>query len=91
MLSPNLGLSDAELLAVGREVHGMFHAGASKDDALARLRTRLSRGRYDELPRLLRPMFSRFTKQLLDSTIWGADHCGHDHEIVICDEPKPAD
>ncbi|HXC83865.1 MAG TPA: hypothetical protein VNV62_18610 [Trebonia sp.] len=81
-----LGATDAELEAIGREIHGMWHAGATEADGLTRLRARLSNGRYDKLPRLLRPVFNRVTRTVLAS-MWGPDHCGPDHEIVICDEP----
>lgn len=79
-------MSDAELEAIGGEVHRMFHAGASEKEGLERLKTRLSRGRYDELPRLLRPLFNRMVKTCLDG-IWGAEHCGPGHDTVICDAP----
>jgi len=81
-----LGPTDGEVEALGREIHGMFHAGATEAEALARLRTRLSRGAYDKLPRLLRPIFDRATKNSLGH-MWGPDHCGPNHEVVICDEP----
>ena len=83
-----MGLTDDELDAVGREIHGMFHAGASRADALERLKTRLSRGRYDEIPRLLRPVFHRAVKRCL-AGLWTTQACGPDHEHVICDEPHP--
>lgn len=82
-----LGPSDAELEAIGREIHGMWHAGATESEGLARLKTRLSQGRYDRLPWLLRPVFNRAVKTVLGH-IWGPEHCGPDHEIVICDEPR---
>jgi hypothetical protein len=78
--------TDAEIEAIGREIHGMYHAGATETEALGRLKVRISQGRYDDLPRLLRPVFNRAIKAALGS-MWGPDHCGPDHEIVICDEP----
>lgn len=81
-----LGLSDAELEAVAREIHAMYHAGAPEADALARFRSRMARGRYSEVPRLMRPLVDRATKTAFGK-VWGPRHCGRDHEIVICDEP----
>lgn len=82
-----LGLTDDELDAVAREVHGMWHRGATEAEGLERLKTRLSRGQYDKLPWLLRPFFDRVIKRHLGS-MWGAEHCGPDHDVVICDEPS---
>lgn len=81
-----LGPADAEIEAIGREIHGMWHAGATEADALARLKTRLSQGRYEQIPRIFRPVFNRAVKNAL-GCMWGPGHCGPDHEVVICDEP----
>lgn len=81
-----LMMTDAEVMAMCREVHGMFHAGATEAEGLERLRTRMTRGQYDKLPRLLRPVFNRYVKMCL-GYMWGPEHCGPDHEVVICHEP----
>lgn len=81
-----LGLTDAEVEAIGREIHRMWHAGATEAEGLDRLKTRLSRGQYDKIPRLLRLVADRHVKRVL-GFMWGPSHCGPDHEVVICDEP----
>jgi hypothetical protein len=75
-------LEDARQMAIkaAREVHGMWHAGASREDGLARLQSRCPRG---PMPKLV---YNRSVNSMFKAA-WGAHACGPDHEIVICDEP----
>lgn len=82
-------LSDAELDDLARELHRMWHAGASQAEMLGRLRTRISRGRWREIPWLERKMFDPILRRLLKG-VTGPGHCGPGHDVVLCDGQQPA-
>jgi hypothetical protein len=81
-----------DIVAIGREVHAMYHAGATEKEAAERLKTRLLQGQYDKLPRLTRPFFSKMVKAAL-AGMWGPEHCVKGDDLPegwteICDEPR---
>jgi len=80
-------MSEPDAAAIAREVHAMWHAGATREEGLERLRTRMSQGRYDELPGPLRLLFRPLLRRILNG-IWGPEHCGPGHEVVICDAAR---
>ena len=83
-------LNDDEIVDLARELHRMWHAGASQAEAIERAQRRLSRGQWQTIPRLYRPWFTGFIKIAFLRPVWGDQACGPDHDVVICDEPQPA-
>jgi hypothetical protein len=70
------------LISACREVHGMWHAGASREEGLERLQRRIPRGLVPKL------IYNRGMRKQF-AMAWGPEHCGPDHDIVICDDPRP--
>jgi hypothetical protein len=79
-------MTDPELEAVGREIHGMYHAGASRDEAFARLRDRMTKDhrRIADMPFPLR-QWCLWGVRILFKTMWQDGPCKHQGRLDICD------
>jgi len=80
-----------DLEAAAREVHRMWHQGATEAEMTERLAIRLSAGAYREMGGLMRRLCRRWAAAVLPGII-GPGHCGAqlpEDWTVICDEPQP--
>jgi hypothetical protein len=84
-------MTDDELERVGREIHGMFHAGATETEAFARLKGRLTKNarRIDDMPWLIR-LWCTWGARILFRGMWSTAPChpATRGRLVICDASR---
>jgi hypothetical protein len=79
-------MTDDELERLGREIHGMYHAGASRDEAFTRLKNRLTKNyrRIDDMPWPIR-QWCLGGARILFRGMWSDRPCKHQGRLDICD------